>query len=134
MIEVDTSHLKPLGPAMPKVMQRGMELAGQDMLNALQRNSPVKHGLLRSWAIVEKGPTMVKIQSPAKYAAAQNYGSTHAVMPKNKKALHWGGDPGFFSKGHVVHIWGKHFVERSIAQVKPRIDDHFKVAISEVLG
>ena len=119
---------------MPKVMQKGMDLIAQDMLNALQKNTNRDHGYMASWAIVERSASMIKIQSPAKYAAAQNYGSKHMIKPKNKKALHWGGKPGYFSKGHMINIKGKHFVERSIEQVKPRIDSHFKVAISEVLG
>lgn len=133
-IEVDTSHLKQFGPAMPKIMKVGMNLIGQDMVNKLQRNSPVDQGLLKSWAIVEQSASMIKIRSPAKYARAQNYGSKHMIRPKDKKALHWGGDPGFFSKGHMINITGKHFVEKSIEQVKPRIDEHFQVAINEVLG
>lgn len=36
----------------------------------------------------------------------------HMVSPRDKKALHWGGKPGFFSKGHKVKgikatgVWG----------------------------
>ena len=133
-VHVDTSHLKPLGGAMKEVQLRGMQLTGQDMLRTLMSNSPVKHGLLKQWAITSQSANEIRIQSPAKYTAAQNWGSTHMIKPKNKKALHWGGTPGYFSKGHSITIKGKHFVEKSINAVTPRIKEHFDVAISEVLG
>ena len=72
------------------------------------------------------------IKSPAEYAAAQNYGSTHFIAPKNVKALHWGGDPGFFSKGHEITIPAKHFVEDSIEAVTPRLEEFFHKAKEEV--
>ena len=35
---------------------------------------------------------------------------THHIAPLTAKALHWGGNPGFFSKGHdVLGITAKHF-------------------------
>ena len=139
MVEVDTSHLKPLGPAMPKVMQRGMELAGQDMLNVLQRTTPRDHGWLASWTIKEKSQTHVLIQSPAAYGRWVNDG--HSQQPGRFIPGSWQGDKFRYNPkaktGMVLkksHVSGKHFVERSIAQVRPRLDDHFKVAISEVLG
>jgi hypothetical protein len=131
---VDTSKLKPLGGAMKEVQKRGMQLTGQDMLGELQRNSPRKHGRLASWAVTSQSASEIKIQSPAEYTAAHNWGSTHMIKPKNKKALHWGGKPGYFSKGHEITITGKHFVEKSINAVTPRIQEHFQIAISEVLG
>ena len=133
-VDVDLSQYHDLGPNMKKVAEKGLNLTAQDMVGTLMKNSPVKHGLLKSWFIAEHSATSYTIKSPARYTAAQNWGSTHMIKPKSKKALHWGGKPGYFSKGHTVTIRGKHFVEDSIKEVKPRIDDHFKVAISEVLG
>lgn len=150
-VEVDLSNLSEYGDAMPKIQKRGMELTSLDLINKLMHKSPVDHGLLRQWFISSKSKDKVIIKSPAKYAAFQNYGtSAHMIRPKNKKALHWegsmnmtfsgdnvsiSGSKGGFSKGHMVKgITGKHFVENSIAEVKPRIENHFKVAIKEVLG
>lgn len=90
-------------------------------------NSPVDHGLLKQWAVTSQSDSEITIQSPAIYAAAQNYGSEHWIDPKNKKALHWGGDPGYFSKGHMVKIEGKHFVEDSIEQTQSRISEFFTI-------
>jgi phage gpG-like protein len=125
---------------MPQIQKRGLQLMGLDLVNHLQRNSEipgrlrVQHGLLKAWFIAEQSQDEIVIKSPAKYTAAQNWGSTHMIRPKNKKALHWGGQPGFFSKGHTVHIPGKHFIEKSIKEVEPKTDDYFKLAIQEVLG
>ena len=131
-VDVDLSQYHDLGPNMKKVTEKGLNLTAQDMVGTLMKNSPVKHGLLKSWFIAEHSATSYTIKSPARYTAAQNWGSVHFIKPKNKKALHWDGE--YFSKGHMVHIIGQHFVERSIEQVQPRIAEHFKVAISEVLG
>ena len=139
-IDVDLSHLHEFGPAIPKIQKRGLKLMGSDLVNHLQRNSEipgrlrVREGVLKSWSIVEESQDEIIIQSPARYTAAQNWGSTHMIRPKNKKALHWGGKPGYFSKGHSVTIPGKHFIEKSINEVKPKTDDYFKMAIQEVLG
>ena len=133
-VDVDLSQYKEMGPRTKEINEKTLNLTAQDMIGALMRNSPVDHGLLKQWAVTEHSATMYKIQSPAKYTAAQNWGSTHMIKPKSKKALHWGGKPGYFSKGHEVTIKGKHFVEKSIQEVQPRIQDHFKVAISEVIG
>ena len=133
-VDVDLSQYKEMGPRTKEINEKTLNLTAQDMVGTLMKNSPVKHGLLKSWFIAEHSATSYTIKSPARYTAAQNWGSTHMIKPKSKKALHWGGKPGYFSKGHTVTIRGKHFVEDSIKEVKPRIDDHFKVAISEVLG
>ena len=134
-IDVDLSDLTNFGVAMPEVQKRGMELTAQDLIGKLMRSSPVDHGYLKQWAITKKTKDSITIQSPAKYAAAQNYGSkAFFLKSKSKKALHWGGKPGYFSKGHKMPARpGKHFVEKSIDQVQPRIKNHFKVAIREVL-
>jgi len=89
------------------------------------QNSPVDHGLLKSWAITSQSDTEIQIQSPAEYAAAQNYGSTHWIEPVNAKALRWDGDK--FSKGHMVTIPALHFVEDSIEATSARIQEFFTI-------
>lgn len=133
-IDCDTSHLKQLGPSAKQIQKRGLLLTAQNLINELMTNSPVDHGLLKQWAVTKQSSDSVTIQSPAIYAAAQNWGSKHMIKPKNKKALHWGGKPGYFSKGHMVEIKGKHFVEKSIKAVTPRIQENFQIAINEVVG
>lgn len=61
-----------------------------------------RHGVL--FAAVTAGGTS-KDGEDVEYAAVHNFGHTFPPMtikPKKKKALHWGGKPGFFSKGHQI--------------------------------
>lgn len=57
-------------------------------------------------ASVDKDTEMVFINDTKNSKAIAGYlsggTSSHFVVPKKKKALHWGGKPGFFSKGHFV--------------------------------
>ena len=110
---------------MPKeIIERGLDLTAQDLINNLMQNSPVDQGLLKSWAVSDSDEYSRTIQSPAEYAAAQNWGSTHWIEPVNKKALHWDGN---FSKGHFVTIPAQHFVEDSIDATMSRIQEFFTV-------
>lgn len=133
IVDVDLSHLKQFGPAMPKIQQRGLQLVGLDLLKPLQRYSPVDQGLLRQWAIVSQSQSEVKIQSPAFYAPYQNDG-TGPIHAKPGGVLHWTKEGKDFFAKSTRGIKGKKFVERSIQEVKPRIEQNFQVAINEVLG
>lgn len=127
-VEVNLSDgLADLGGLSKEMIQSGLSKTAQDLISNLQINSPVDHGLLKQWAVTEQSDTEITIQSPAEYAAYQNYGtSSHWIEPVNKKALHW--DGGFFSKGHMVSgIEGKHFVEDSIEQTQARIEEFFTI-------
>lgn len=111
---------------MPKaLLESGLDKTAQELIRNLMINSPRDHGLLASWAVNDSDELSRTVQSPAEYAGAQNYGSTHWIEPVNKKALHWGGE--FFSKGHYVTIPAKHFVEDSIEQTLPRIQEFFTI-------
>lgn len=139
IVDVDLSHLKRFGPAMPKIQQRGLQLVGLDLLKPLQRYSPVDKGLLRQWAIVSQSQSEVKIQSPAYYADWVNDG--HSQQPGRFIPGSWNGDKFVYKPGAKTgmvlkksHVSGKHFVEKSIQEVKPRIEQNFQVAINEVLG
>lgn len=113
---------------MPKeLITKGLDDTASDLIRNLMINSPVDNGLLKEWAVTESDEYSRTVQSPAIYAAAQNYGSTHFIAPKDAKALHWGGDPGFFSMGHEVTIPAKHFVEDSIEATAARIQEFFSI-------
>ena len=122
-----TGHIGHLDELMKTTIRDGMKLTAQNMLNELHTRSPVDHGLLKQWAITSQSDTMVKIQSPAFYAAYQNYGTkSHMIRPKSKLALHWDGK--YFSKGHMVSgIKGKHFVEASINATSNRLREFFTI-------
>lgn len=125
MIDVDVSQLHDLSELTKEMKKRGMQLTAQDLIANLMKTSPVKHGLLRSWFVAEQSEDSVTIRSPAIYAAAQNWGSTHMIKPRNKKALHWDGK--YFSKGHMITIPPKHFVERSIEATSSRLPEFFTI-------
>ena len=124
-IEVN-STVSNLSNMPQELISQGLDLTAQDLINNLMQNSPVDHGLLKQWAVTDSDDLSRTVQSPAEYAAYQNYGtSAHWIAPTNKLALHW---DGFFSKGHMVSgIPGKHFVEDSIEQTMPRIQEFFTI-------
>ncbi|MBP5699549.1 MAG: HK97 gp10 family phage protein [Methanobrevibacter sp.] len=142
-IDIDRSQIGNLHNITKKTEAKALSYIAQDMLRFLQRNSPVDHGRLKAWAITSLTDEEAHIKSPAEYAAAQNYGSTHMIKPKNKKALHWitgysasyasghVSANGAFSKGHMITIKPKHFVERSFKDLEPRIPGHFLKALEE---
>ena len=123
-VSVDLSQCVDLSNMTKEMQKEGMKKTSLDLINNLMRNSPVDHGLLKQWAVTSQSDLEITVQSPAIYAAAQNYGSTHFIAPKNKKALHW---DGHFSMGHEVTIPAKHFVEDSIEQTMPRIQEFFTI-------
>ena len=149
-IEVDMSQLDEFGPKMPEIRHEGLKLVALDMQRTVDKLSPVDEGLLHKWFIAEASDSQYTLRSPAKYVGFVNYGTgPYFLRPKNKKALHWAGASysanfytghvsktgGAFSKGHMMPSKpGQHFIEKAIDEVNPRIDDHFKTAISEVLG
>lgn len=141
-----TGHIGHLDDLMKQTIREGMKLTGQVMLNELQTRSPVKHGLLKQWAVVKQSDEEIVIRSPAFYAAYQNYGTrSHMVRPKSKSVLYWTGSglthsmfyaggkmhnkyTGAFSKGHMVSgIKGKRFVEASIKATQSRIGELFTI-------
>lgn len=129
-VEVNISdNLANLGGLSKEMIQTGLNKTAQDLIRNLMIKSPVDHGLLKQWAVTGQSDSEITVQSPAIYAAYQNYGtSEHWVEPFATFALHWGGSPGFFSKGHFVGgIEGKHFVEDSISETQTRISEFFTI-------
>ena len=126
-VEVDVNSSVGNLANMPRdLIERGLDLTAQDLINNLMVNSPVDHGLLKQWAVTESDDLSRTIQSPAEYAEYVNYGTTsHWVQPVFTNALHW---DGHFSKGHFVGgIEARHFVEDSIEQTLPRIQEFFTI-------
>ena len=142
LIKVDASQYKELGQAMPEIRKIGLKRTATDFINIIDRNSPIDEGLLHKWFIYKQEDYLFDIRSPAHYVRYVNDG-TGAIYPKKGKALRF--KPGKKWKGKVnkdgyAYIKyskgqrGQHFVEKSIREIKPRIEGHFKVAIDEVLG
>ena len=128
-VEIDMSDgLADLGGLSKEMITNGMEKTAQDLIRNLQINSPVDHGLLKQWAVTDQSDLEVTIQSPAIYAAAQNYGTGPDIIdPKNKKFLFWEGAEHPVKMVHHPGLPGKHFVEDSIEQTQARIAEFFSI-------
>ena len=128
-LELHKEGLDNLDTMGKEVRKSVVSDATQDMTRFLMMNSPVDHGLLKSWFIQSLSDERGVIKSPAKYAVFQDQGTkAHMIKPRNKKALHWEG--GGFSKGHMVSgIKGKHFVDKSFNQLRPRMNGYLAKAL-----
>ena len=134
-IDIDLSGLTGKFEKYPEAKPLGMEYAAQEMVRVLQSNSPVDHGLLKSWFIDSLSEDEAVIKTPAEYAAAVNYGSRpHFIYPTNKKMLYWDGAdhpvPFVVHPGTAPTL----FVENSISDVEGRLAGYFLKALEEVMG
>lgn len=136
-VNVDTSALteKLTSEKMTEIREKGLTYASQEMIRVLMQNSPVDHGLLKSWFIDSFSADEASIKSPAYYAQWVNDGTgPYEIRPVSAKALYWEGAPYPVKVVHHPGIKGQHFVENSINDVTGRLDGYFLKAISEVLG
>lgn len=141
-ITVDRSKLTNLDEQIPKIKEKGLSLASQYMINRLQKNSPVDHGVLKGWFAYDYTPgEEVKIKSPAEYVTFVNDGTgiygPHKTPIYSKKVGH----PMAFQVGgqmvYVRMIRGQKpqkIVERSIAEVEGKLGDLYIKAVREVLN
>ena len=129
-LEIDTSGLGKLPGRWEQAKARGLNESAQTLVRFLMQNSPVDHGLLKSWFIESMDDEQAVIKSPAEYAIYQDQGTRdHMIRPVNAKALHW---DGHFSKGHMVSgIQGKHFVQQSLDELSPLAPGFFLRALEE---
>ena len=136
-VDMDVSEItKDLNPEqLQQVKRKGLEYTSQEMVRTLMMNSPVDHGVLKSWFIESISDDEAHIKTPAKYARFVNDGtSPHIIRPVYKKALYWQGASHPVKMVHHPGIKGRHFVEDSIETVQAKADDYFLRALSEVLG
>ena len=136
-IDIDTSGLtSKLSPdKLAQAKQKGLEYSSQELIRVLMRNSPVDHGLLKSWFLDSLSSDEAVIKSPAEYAQWVNDGTQpYTITPTSKKALYWEGADYPVKVVHHPGIKGRHFVEDSLADVNGRLDGYFLRAISEVMG
>lgn len=94
---------------------------------AIRLEAPHRTGNLQRSILIENGEHTAIVKSVEKYSIYVEKGTAaHDIMPVNKKALHWGGDPGFFAA--VVHHPGTKanpFFQRGIDQSAPGINAIF---------
>ena len=136
-IDVDTTGLtSKLSPdKVAQAKQKGLEYSSQELIRVLMRNSPVDHGLLKSWFVESMTSDEAVIKSPAEYAQWVNDGTQpYTITPNSKRALYWEGADHPVRVVHHPGIRGRHFVEDSLNDVNGRLDGYFLRAISEVMG
>ena len=136
-IDINTSDLTTkLSPdKLTEAKAKGLEYSSQELIRVLMRNSPVDHGLLKSWFIESLSSDEAVIKSPARYAEWVNDGTQpYTITPTNKKALYWEGADHPVRVVHHPGIRGRHFVEDSLNDVNGRLEGYFLRAISEVMG
>ena len=134
-VEVDTSGLVSDFAKFPEAKALGLSYAAQEMVRVLMENSPVDHGLLKSWFIESIDDSEAHIRTPAEYAHMVNDGTRpHIIEPVSKKALYWEGADHPVKRVHHPGTRGQHFVEKSVDDVQGRLDGYFLKALEEVMG
>ena len=136
-IDIDTSDLTTrLSPdKLTEAKAKGLEYSSQELIRVLMRNSPVDHGLLKSWFVESMTSDEAVIKSPAEYAQWVNDGTQpYTITPNSKRALYWEGADHPVKIVHHPGIKARHFVEDSLDDVNGRLDGYFLRAISEVMG
>lgn len=136
-VDVDTGGLlDKLSPdKIIEVKRLGLEYSSQEMVRVLMMNSPVDHGLLKSWFIDSIDDTEAHIKTPAEYAAMVNDGTKpHVIEPVSAKALYWDGASHPVKRVYHPGTQGQHFVENSISDVEGRLNEYFLKALEEVMG
>lgn len=139
-ITVDSSKMQNISQHLPQIRKKGLNYSAQGMLRHLKMNSPVDHGLLKSWFFSKISDDEVEIRTPAKYAAFVNDGTgiygpykTPIYSSKVGKPL------AFQVGGEMVYarmVRGQKpqkFVEKSIGQTSDKLSDYFIKAVHEVL-
>lgn len=140
-IKLDSSRLTNLDEKIPKIREKGLNLVSQYMINRLQKNSPVDHGVLKGWYAFEYHPgEEVKIKSPAEYVKYVNDGTgIYGPYKTPIYSKHIGSPMAFQVGGQMIYtrmIRGQKpqkIVERSIAEVEGKIANLFIKAVREVL-
>ncbi len=139
-ITVDKSKLINLEEQIPLIRKKGLNYASQYMINRLQKNSPVDHGLLKQWYPYERTEDAVKIKSPAKYVKYVNDGT--GIYGPHKTPIyskHVGKPLAFPINGQMVYVRmikgqkPQKIVERSISETEERLENLFIKAAREVL-
>lgn len=136
-IDINTSDLTArVSPdKLTQAKAKGLEYSSQELIRVLMRNSPVDHGLLKSWFVESMTSDEAVIKSPAEYAEWVNDGTQpYTITPNSKRALYWEGADHPVKVVHHPGIKGRHFVEDSLDDVNGRLDGYFLRAISEVMG
>lgn len=137
---VDKSKLINLNEKIPEIRKKGLNYVSQYMINRLQKNSPVDHGLLKQWYPYEVTDEVVKIKSPAHYVKYVNDGTGIYGPYKTPIYSKSVGKPMAFQiGGKMVYVRmtrgqkPQKIVERSISETEGKLENLFIKAVREVL-
>ena len=128
IIPSNPTKIANLSQHIPEIRKKGLNYTSQCMIANLKKNSPVDHGLLRSWFFSNISDSQVTIKTPAIYAPYVNDGTGiygPYKTPIYSKSI---GKPlAFEIGGQMIYVKmirgqkGQHFVERSIEQTQKKI-------------
>ena len=132
-VDIDTSGIGKLPGRWEKAKAQGLNESAQTLVRFLMQNSPVDHGLLKSWFIESIDDEQATIKSPAEYAIYQDQGtSPYLIQSKRPNGyLYWEGADHPVKTVHHPGIKAKHFVQQSLDELSPLAPGFFLRALEE---
>lgn len=132
-LEIDTSGIGKLPGRWEQAKARGLNESAQTLVRFLMENSPVDHGLLKSWFIESIDDEQAVIKSPAEYAIYQDQGTAPYMIQSRKPNgyLFWEGADHPVKTVHHPGIKAKHFVQQSMDELAPLAPGFFLRAFEE---
>ena len=143
-VDIDTSGIGKLPGRWEQAKARGLNESAQTLVRFLMENSPVDHGLLKSWFIESMDDEQAVIKSPAEYAIYQDQGTApYMIYPRGQATYHagmkltsgsalwWPGADHPVREVHHPGIKAKHFVQQSLDELSPLAPGFFLRAFEE---
>ena len=132
-LEIDTSGIGKLPGKWQQAKARGLNESAQTLVRFLMQNSPVDHGLLKSWFIESMDDEQAVIKSPAEYAIYQDQGTGPYLIQSKRPGgyLFWEGADHPVKTVHHPGIKAKHFVQQSLDELSPLAPGFFLRALEE---
>ena len=132
-LEIDTSNIGNLPSRWQQAKAQGLQESAETMTRFLMQNSPVDHGLLKSWFIESIDEEQATIKSPAEYAIYQDQGTSPYMIQSRKPNgyLFWEGADHPVKTVHHPGIRAKHFVQQSMDELAPLAPGYFLRAFEE---
>ena len=132
-LEIDTSGIGKLPGRWQQAKARGLNESAQTLVRFLMQNSPVDHGLLKSWFIESMDDEQAVIKSPAEYAIYQDQGTSPYLIQSKRPGgyLFWEGADHPVKTVHHPGIKAKHFVQQSLDELSPLAPGFFLRALEE---
>lgn len=132
-LEIDTSNIGKLPNRWQQAKAKGLNESAQTLVRFLMQNSPVDHGLLKSWFIESMDDEQAVIKSPAEYAIYQDQGTSPYLIQSKRPGgyLFWEGADHPVKTVHHPGIKAKHFVQQSLDELSPLAPGFFLRALEE---